>query len=473
MLLTLSTTHEPAPELGYLLHKNPTKVQTFDLPFGRAQVFYPEVTPSRCTAALLLEIDPVGLVRGRGPAGEGFSLQQYVNDRPYTASSFLSVAISQVFGSALGGRCKDRPQLAEAAIPLEARLHTVPCRPGEAFLRGLFEPLGYHVEVERHPLDERFPEWGEGWHYTLTLSKTTRLCDLLRHLYVLVPVLDNDKHYWIGDDEVDKLIRQGEGWLTEHPERESIVRRYLRHRPALAREALGRLLAVEEEAVTDDPEATRERRDREEEAVEKPLSLNEQRLAAVLAALRASGAATVLDLGCGEGRLLTLLQAEKAFTRILGMDVSPATLQVAARRLHYDRLTEAQRARLSLVQGSLLYRDERLKGFDAGVLVEVIEHLDPPRLRAAERVVFEFARSGTVIVTTPNRDYNPKWETLPAGKLRHRDHRFEWSRAEFQAWAEDVATRFGYSVRFLAVGPEDTALGSPTQMGIFARREPS
>ena len=239
MLLTLTTTHEPATELGYLLHKNPAKVQTFNLPFGSAQVFYPEATPERCTAALLLEIDPVGLVRGRGPAGEGFALQQYVNDRPYTASSFLSVAISQVFGSALGGRCKDRPQLAEASIPLEAKLSVVPCRPGEEFLRGLFEPLGYAVEVERHALDTRFPDWGEGWYYTLTLRKTTRLCDLLRHLYVLVPVLDNDKHYWIGDDEVDKLVRQGEGWLAEHPQRESIVRRYLKHRPALAREALG------------------------------------------------------------------------------------------------------------------------------------------------------------------------------------------------------------------------------------------
>ena len=470
MLLTLTTTHEPATELGYLLHKNPAKVQTFNLPFGRAQVFYPEATPERCTAALLLEIDPVGLVRGRGPAGEGFALQQYVNDRPYTASSFLSVAISQVFGSALGGRCKDRPQLAEEAIPLEAKLSVVPCRPGEEFLRGLFEPLGYALEVERHALDTRFPDWGEGWYYTLTLRKTTRLCDLLRHLYVLVPVLDNDKHYWIGDDEVDKLVRQGEGWLAEHPQRESIVRRYLKHRPALAREALGRLLAVEEAAdATDDPEAARERRDREEEIVEKPLSLNEQRLAAVLAALRASGAASVLDLGCGEGRLLTLLQPERTFTRILGMDVSPATLQIAVRRLHYDRFTEAQRARLSLVQGSLLYRDKRLEGFDAAALVEVVEHLDPPRLRAAERVVFEFARPGTVIITTPNRDYNPKWETLPAGKFRHRDHRFEWSRAEFQTWANDVAVRHGYQARFLPVGAEDTALGAPTQMGIFTR----
>ena len=337
-------------------------------------------------------------------------------------------------------------------------------------MRGLFEPLGYEVGAERHPLDERFPDWGEGFYFTLTLRKTTRLCDLLRHLYVLVPVLDNDKHYWIGDDEVDKLVRQGEGWLSEHPQRETIVRRYLKHRPTLAREALGRLLAVEEETdAADDPDAAREQRDREEASVEKPLSLNEQRMAAVLGALRASGAASVLDLGCGEGRLLAMLHAERSFARILGMDVSPATLGIAARRLHYDRFTEAQRARLGLVQGSLLYRDGRLEGFDAAALVEVIEHLDPPRLRAAERVVFEFARPKTVVVTTPNRDYNPKWESLPAGKFRHRDHRFEWSRAEFQAWAGAVAARCGYRARFLPIGPEDAALGAPTQMGIFEK----
>ena len=457
MLLTLSTTHQPATDLGYLLHKNPARLQGFDLSFGRAQVFYPEKSPERCTAALLLEIDPVGLVRGRGgsgPAGEGFALRQYVNDRPYAASSFLSVALAQVFGSALAGRCKDRPELAEAAMPLEARIAALPCRAGEGFLRGLFEPLGYAVEARAHPLDEQYPEWGQGFYFSLTLRKTTRLRDLLRHLYVLIPVLDNEKHYWVGDDEVEKLVRHGEDWLAEHPQREAIVRRYLKHRPALAREALERLLTVEEEPTDGNAaESARERQDREEAAVEKPLPLNEQSLAAVLAALP----------------LLAMLGSERAFTRLVGMDVSPATLSNAARRLHLDRQTEAQRARLGLLQGSLLYRDRRLEGFDAAALVEVIEHLDPPRLRAAERVVFEFARPGTVVVTTPNREYNAKFETLPAGEFRHRDHRFEWTRAEFQAWASRVAERHSYRVRFLPIGPEDTALGAPTQMGSFER----
>src|SRR4051812_24651758 len=158
MLLTVSTTHRPATDLGFLLYKNPARPQAFDLAFGRAHVFYPEATDERCTAALLLDVDPVGLVRNRrGPGGEAFSLEQYVNDRPYAASSFLSVAIAQVFGSALSGTSKERPELAKQPIPLVARLSVVPCRGGEGFLRELFEPLGYVVTATHHPLDERFP----------------------------------------------------------------------------------------------------------------------------------------------------------------------------------------------------------------------------------------------------------------------------------------------------------------------------
>src|SRR5687768_1601600 len=295
MLLTISTTHRPATDLGYLLYKHPAKLQTFELTFGRAHVFYPQVSEQRCTAALLLDVDPVGLVRNRrGPAGEGFSLQQYVNDRPYAASSFLSVAISQVLGSALAGTSKERPELTRTAIPLAARISVLPCRGGETLLRRLFEPLGYAVTATHHPLDERFPEWGEGPYYTVELSQTTTLRDLLTHLYVLVPVLDNDKHYWIGDEEVEKLLRHGEHWLASHPERDQIVRRYLKHRKHLADEALARLT----ESDPDEAEEADEQRAGEEEQVERTLSLNEHRLNTVLSVLRAAGAKRVLDLGC-------------------------------------------------------------------------------------------------------------------------------------------------------------------------------
>ena len=467
MLLTLTTTHRPATDLGYLLRKNPARAQSFGLSFGQAQVFYPEAGEERCTVALLVEVDPIGLVRNRrGPAGEGGLLDQYVNDRPYAASSFLSVALADVFGTALAGaECKDRPGLSETPLPLRAEIAALPCRGGQEFLRRLFEPLGYQITATRLPLDATFPEWGESACHRVQFDATLPLHQLLSHLYVLMPVLDNDKHHWVGDDEVAKLLRHGEGWLATHPEREVITRRYLKHQRSLVADALAQLADESDPH----PDETAEAHAQEEEAVERVLSLNDQRLGTVLAALRGSGARTVLDLGCGEGRLLRVLLKERQFTRIIGLDVSHRVLAMAADNLHYDRLPAMQKERLQLLHGSLMYRDERLAGFDAAAVVEVVEHLDPPRLLAFERVLFECARPGTVVLTTPNREYNVKWENLPAGKLRHRDHRFEWTREEFQEWANRVGTRFGYSLRFVPVGIEDTDIGAPTQMGIFQK----
>lgn len=469
MLLTISTTTHPATDLGFLLAKNPSRVQMFELSFGKAHVFYPEATAERCTVALLLDVDPVGLVRGRqGPPGEGGALDQYVNDRPYVASSFLSVALARVFGSAMSGRSKERPELAERAIPLEARLAVLPCRGGEAFLRRLFEPLGYHVAAEQHPLDEHSPEWGPSRYFTVTLRATCRLADLLTHLYVLVPVLDDDKHYWVGHDEVEKLLRHGMGWLERHPERDQIARRYLAHQKSLARVALERL-TVEEEGIDAADAAAKPERELE---LEQKLTLNEQRLAAVVSALEDSGAARVVDLGCGEGKLMRELLKQKQFSEIVGMDVSLRSLEIAEERLGLGpagRLPDKQRERLRLLHGSLLYRDSRLSGFDAASVIEVVEHLDVPRLAAFERTVFEFARPGTVVLTTPNAEFNVKFESLPAGQFRHRDHRFEWTRAHFEQWAAGIAARFGYSVRFAPVGPVDEQVGAPTQMAVFSR----
>jgi 3' terminal RNA ribose 2'-O-methyltransferase Hen1 len=461
MLLTITTTASPATDLGYLLHKNPARVQSFPLSFGQAHVFYPEAALERCTAALLLDVDPVHLVRGQHSVWA-----QYVSDRPYVVSSFMSVALAQVFGTALSGQSKDRPELAAQALPLEARLAVVPSRGGEAVLRALFEPLGYQVSAEPHLLDDRHPEWGSSYYFTVTLSGRVRLSDLLTHLYVLIPVLDTEKHYYVGDDEVEKLLKRGEGWLAGHPARDLIVQRYLRHRGHLVRAALAQLVDDDQP----DPDAAEAAHAQEEAAVEERLSLHELRLGAVLAALRQAGARRVLDLGCGEGRLLQLLLAEKAFTEIVGLDVAHRALELAADRLHLDTMPPLQRARLTLLQGSLTYRDRRLEGYDAAAVVEVIEHLDPPRLAAFERVLFDFARPGLVVITTPNAEYNVKFETLPAGRLRHKDHRFEWTRAEFEAWAQRVAGQFGYAVRFLPIGPEDPALGAPSQMGLFSRQ---
>jgi 3' terminal RNA ribose 2'-O-methyltransferase Hen1 len=466
MLLTISTTHQPATDLGYLLHKNPARLQTEELSFGKAYVFYPDASIDLCTAALLVEIDPVALVRGRGPAGEGGQLEQYVNDRPYVANSFLSVAMGRIFSTAMSGRSKDRPELAEAPIPLKAHLPVIAARGGEELVRRLFEPLGYVVELKESQLDDKFPEWGASPYVGLTIAGTVRLQDLLTHLYVLIPVLDNEKYYWVANDEIEKLLKRGEGWLGTHPEKDLIVSRYLKRQRNLTREALSRLLAED----TPNDEAD-EIPSAESPVTERTPSLHDQRLQMVLSVIRDTGAKRVVDLGCGEGNLLKLLLSEKQFEAILGMDVSWRSLEIAKERLRLDELPERQRSRIELIQGSLTYRDQRLNGFEAAAIVEVIEHLDAPRLATLERIVFEFARPTHVVLTTPNAEYNTVFETLPAGEFRHGDHRFEWNRAEFEGWASGVAERFGYGVRFEPVGPVDAERGAPTQMAVFTQKE--
>jgi 3' terminal RNA ribose 2'-O-methyltransferase Hen1 len=468
MLLTISTTQVPATDLGFLLHKNPDGSHRAELPFGEAWVIYPEAATDRCTAALLIEVDPVGLVRDRksGPKGGDFSLGQYVNDRPYAASSFLCVAIGKCFGTALSGRSKERPELADTAIPLEAALPVVPCRGGEAVLRRLFEPLGYQVTASPLPLDPAFPEWGDSRYLRVRLSATLRLRQLLEHLFVLLPVLDDDKHYWVGPEEVDKLLRRGGDWLGEHPERDLIARRYLRHDRRLVRDALARL---DDEDSPEDPDQIGTARDAEEAEVERPLSLNEQRQSAVVGAVTASGARSLMDLGCGEGTLIRRLLKETKLEQILGVDVSHRALEMAARRLHLDTMAPRQRQRVELVQGALTYRDHRLRGFDAATVVEVIEHLDPPRLGAFERALFAYAQPATVVVTTPNVEYNRLFEHLPAGGLRHRDHRFEWTRTQLGDWAAQIVERYRYHVDISGIGPEHPEVGAPTQMAVFRR----
>jgi 3' terminal RNA ribose 2'-O-methyltransferase Hen1 len=471
MLFTITYTGENASDLGYLLHKNPRRPQTAELNFGRVHVFYPEIESNRCTAALLLDIDPLDLVRGRqgSKPSAGNGLFEYVNDRPYVASSFMSTAISRVYGTAMAGNCEQRQALADTPLDLMAKLVMLPCRGDTAMLKNIFTPLGYEAEFSGGILDEQFPEWGQSRYVNLTLRGKVRLRDLLRHLYVLIPVFDRRKHYYVGEDEIDKLLSHGEGWLEEHPARAFITHRYFKNLGNFTRIALNRLNldrldngeAGAAEAPADEPA--------EDDAGEKVphKNLNTRRLEAVLAALKESGAKSVIDLGCGEGNLLKLLIREKSFTRIAGTDVSLSALERAEKRLKPDRLSETQKQRLSLFQSSVTYQDKRFRGYAAAAAVEVMEHLDENRLGAFAAILLGDARPKTLVITTPNIEYNENYVTLKEGRFRHEDHRFEWTREQFHAWADAAAGRYGYSARFEEIGDRDEERGTPTQMGVF------
>ena len=461
MLLTITYTGTRTENLGFLLHKNPYRPQKFELTFGDAYVFYPEISEKKTTAALLLDINPINLARGKeGASNVPNSLFDYVNDRPYVCSSFMSVAVSSVFRTAMAGRCAEHQELCDSRLDLEAVLTMLPCRGETLMLNRVFEPLGYEVRYDAFLSDEKFPDWGESKYVNLTLKANVRLCDLLKHIYILIPVFDRQKHYWIGNDEVDKLLRNAGDWLSGHPQKGFITSRYLKHMSPLVNLTFARLSGSDESENDFDDELSLPEK---KEKLEKKLNLNMQRLGSVVAALKNCRAKSVLDIGCGEGNLLRMLSGEKQFERIAGTDVSPIALERAGEKLK----TIAAKERISLFQGSLMYQDIRFKGYDAVCVIEVIEHMDISRLRVFEQVLFSFAKPRFIILTTPNKEFNVKYENTGPDKLRHHDHRFEWTRAEFRNWAEKNSSEYGYTVRFSEIGEADSVLGASTQMGVF------
>ncbi|MDO5092523.1 MAG: 3' terminal RNA ribose 2'-O-methyltransferase Hen1 [Propionibacteriaceae bacterium] len=426
--ITASRPDGDATGLGYLMAKHPDRVQSFALSYGTAWVYYPQATPERTTFALQVEVDPVGLVRNKRFRAGGFTLAAYVNDRPYAASSMLAVAIKRVLGTALKGTCQARPDLVDVIWDLEINLGALPACQG---LAELFEPLGWHTDGA-------------------VLRGRQRIADALAQLYVLLPVLDGSKHYWVDEDEVTKLVTHGGDWLPSHPLREEITNRYLAGQRSLVAQANQSL--DEEPAPPAASPAT-------------PLAaLRREAIAAVLAD---AGARTVVDVGCGEGRLISHLLTEPRIEHVLGLDVSASELAKAERHLHLDTMPDRQRARVTLAQSSLTYIDPRLADADAVVAAEVIEHLDPPRLGDLERTVFAL-RPRHVILTTPNAEYNAVYGLVGS---RHPDHRFEWTRDEFRDWAEGLAQRCGYRVAFRGVGGEDPTHGTPTQLAWFEAQQ--
>ena len=453
-----------ASDLGYLLHKNPARVFTRAVASGTATVFYSENTAARCTATLYVDVDPIALVRGKNKQTTGL-LDQYVNTRPYVANSILSVAINKSFAQSMAGKSKDRQALADLQLPFEAFLGPVACQGDEEFVLSLFEPLGYTCSVTSLGDD------ADSNLYSIKISATIRLSELLNQIYVLIPVLDNSKHWWVDQDEVENLLNKGAHWLAQHPMREVITRRALKHRRELADVLLERL------SVLDDDKGSDEARNSNAAAISEPVisetsgvapvRLHDQRLDRVAHLLKEHSVSRVLDLGCGEGKLISRVLKTPQFTKIMGVDPSLRSLRRARERFYLEDGGEALNERLQFQLGSLTYADRRLRGFDAATLVEVIEHIDTNRLVALERSLFGDARPGLIIVTTPNADYNALFQALSAGEFRHEDHRFEWSRDEFKTWCQKIEQEYGYRVAIEPLGPVDEHHGAPSQLASF------
>lgn len=475
MLLTLSalsTPQAPASNLSFLLHKHPDKLQSFSLPFGQAHLFYPEYSEHQCTLSLLLDVDPINLSRATNP-NPNQHLWPYVNDRPYVCSSFMSTTISRVLGTALSGNCKSFPEYTSTPMHLKVSLHNLPVHSGHThheLISKLFSPLGYHIQTQHTGLlNERFPAWGESPLVDLHLEHSSiTLQELLAHIYVLIPVLDNNKHYFVSTQEVSKLLRHGDSWLHTHPEKTWITQRYLKRQTRLAKLALQELQHHKDEDEDNTPQ-TKDINQEPHTTIETTKNLHQRRLEQVLhTVLSLPSHHRIVDMGCGEGKLLKLLQNEPAIEHIVGIDVSTTSLQRAQRKLRMDELSYKESQRITLHHGSLLYCDDITTNADVITLVEVIEHIEESLLPFAMYHMLGFAKPNHLIITTPNADYNSLFENLSAGHMRHNDHRFEWSRKTFEAWCLTQADTYNYSVSFEPVGDLHPELGAQTQMAVFS-----
>ena len=267
----------------------------------------------------------------------------------------LAVALGKAFRTALAGRCDARPELVGVPLDLEVHVPAVPCDGGDDLVRRLFEPLGWTVSADPVPLDETVPRWGASRYVDLRLTASQVLSRALSHLYVLLPVLDGRKHYWVSGDEVDKLVRAGGDWLSAHPERELVLRRALAGQRRLVDDAVARLTELDDQSPAELEVA-------ESESGVHRTPLVALRREAVVRALRDAGVRRVVDLGCGEGSsLLRALLADPAFTEILGVDVSARALEAAERRLHLETMPERQRDRVTLAQSSLIADERRAR----------------------------------------------------------------------------------------------------------------
>lgn len=451
MLLTLRVTGPHAADLQVLLDKSPDKLHSTSLPLGVVHVFFPEASPDAATVALLVNVDAVAWSSNESPAG--FALAN---------AATLSAAIAHVFSMALAARSPARPDLVTAMLPIEVRLSSFAVSRGTDDARALFAPLGYDVEVTEDALVESSTTQEHLVRHSVRLTKLAPLYEVLSHMYVLGPIVDDHAADPVLTAEREALLLHAEGAARGHPLAERITQAYAMRRTSETSAAVERLLVADSLGAPTNADATNV-----------PTLLDDARIDAIVYELREVAAQSVVDLGCGDGKLLARLVREKALTRIVGLDVSYRLLDAASARMKLDRRGTKKSERLELLHGSLFYADSRLRGFDAAVLADVLQHVAADRLGDIEHVVFHDAQPKTIIVMmngsgvwgAGSRRLPEAPNAQPAREQSAPTDPHAWSTNQFDAWASGVSERCGYRVRLLSIGSSHL----PTRMAVFSR----
>lgn len=498
MQLAIKATGEGAKMLSFLLSKNPQNLYDRSEKGYRVRLTYTVFTDTEVEAVLIVTPDPVELVKN---SPDVYDITQYINDREFVTSSLFCSYARSALGTALNGRPKEEySEWVNHAFNLTISFGPVASDLPDAVINDLFEYLGYEVTIERGQADYRFQLKERSSARFISISGLSTVQAALKQLFVLIPVLDNYKHYYLSEQEIDKLQRYGEGWLDRHPLRELIIKRSLRFqdlidqaaliygdkrweqpaegynvwKPAVGREEIAKTAEIKgieelEELEELDGIDEAERLDGESARESAPfVSLNEQRYQAIVKIVENIPAKqTLVDFGAGEGKLSVRLGFIPGVKEILAVEPTERAQLRAIERFDKAARREAFVKPIP-VWGSLFYYDERLRCKDVMILCEVIEHIDEYRLPGTMECLFKEYQPKTLIVTTPNAEYNAFYQ-MPE-KMRHKDHRFEWTRQEFSEWCNGWANLYPYEVQIEGIGDQTEEYGQPTQTAIFTRQ---
>lgn len=446
MQLTIRATGDNVKAISYLVSKNPENLYERNQKGHLVRMFYSKFADKELEMTVFVTPDPLELMQNKS---NSFDITHYINDREFAVSSIFCSFIRSALGTALNGQPKEEyAQWVGHEFPFVLELGPVASTLSDQQLKDLFEPMGYQVDIERPEIHYSFQLKESSTVRTLTLTGYQTLQNSLRHLFVLIPVIDNYKHYFIDEKEIEKLERYGDGWLEEHPMREMIYRQALRFKEIYS--------LVESPNTEEKPE----------EPVRK-VRLNEMRYEKIVETAKLLKPNSIVDFGSGEGKLAVQLGFINGVQEVLAVEPSQAATLKAVKRF------EKVKDRSSFIEpttlwGSLFYYDERLKGKDLIILCEVIEHIDAQRLPKAFDTILNLYAPESLIITTPNQEYNEIYDM--EDHFRHDDHRFEWTRQEFQEWCKARNHLDLYELEFSGIGEENLNQGFPTQMCVFKRK---